>query len=71
MSYPAYPIGIDWSPEDGLFVAEVADLPGCLAHGDSRSEAFDSARKAIELYVDDLRESGGKVPEPRATRQSA
>jgi predicted RNase H-like HicB family nuclease len=32
-----YRIRINWSEEDHLFVAEVPDLPGCMAHGDSHA----------------------------------
>jgi predicted RNase H-like HicB family nuclease len=33
--------------EDGVFVAEVPSLPGCLSQGVSRSEAMENIREAI------------------------
>ena len=31
-----YEIIIYWSNEDGVFVAEAPELPGCAAHGDTQ-----------------------------------
>jgi mRNA-degrading endonuclease toxin of MazEF toxin-antitoxin module len=35
---PKYQIIIYWSEEDGVFVAEVPELPGCAAHGQTTDE---------------------------------
>ena len=60
-----YHILVSWSQDDQLYVAQVPDLPGCIAHGDSKEDAVRAAREAIELYIDDLTESGEPIPEPR------
>lgn len=60
-----YQILVAWSPEDGVFVVQVPDLPGCTAHGESEKEALESARDAVELYLDVLSERGDPIPEPR------
>ena len=60
-----YQILVTWSPEDESFLAQVPDLPGCMAHGDTEVEVLDSARDAIKLYLDVLSEEGESVPEPR------
>ena len=54
-----------WSEDDLLYVAQVPDLSGCMAHGDTEVEAVRSARQAIELYIDDLTECGEPLPEPK------
>ena len=56
---------LSWSDDDQLYVAQVPDLPGCMAHGDSEVEAVRSARPAIELYINDLTEFGEPLPEPK------
>ena len=61
----SYQILVAWSPEDELFVAQVPDLPGCMAHGETKNEALVKARDAIQLYLDVLSESGDAIPEPR------
>ena len=60
-----YQILVAWSPEDDSYVAQVPDLPGCMAHGDTKPEALEEAREAIRLYLDVLAASGGVIPEPR------
>ncbi|HVP48973.1 MAG TPA: type II toxin-antitoxin system HicB family antitoxin [Bryobacteraceae bacterium] len=65
---PNYEIIIYWSGEDNTFVAEVPELPGCLAHGDSHESALASAKEAVRLWVDTARELGKEVPEPKGRR---
>lgn len=47
---------------DGGYVASVPALPGCVSQGDTRAEALQNIREAIELYVEDCREAGDPVP---------
>jgi predicted RNase H-like HicB family nuclease len=47
---------------DGGFVVSVPALPGCVSQGDTREEALANVREAIELYIEDCRESGDPVP---------
>lgn len=63
-----YEIILYWSDEDALFIAEVPELPGCMAHGDSRERALAEAHQAIELWVETAREMGREVPEPKGHR---
>ncbi|MCY3730456.1 MAG: type II toxin-antitoxin system HicB family antitoxin [Rhodospirillaceae bacterium] len=48
--------------EDGVFVAEVLSLPGCVSQGASRDEALTNIREAISLYIESLEERGEPVP---------
>ena len=43
---------------DGGYVAFVPALPGCISQGDSRKEALDNVREAIEVYVEDCVANG-------------
>jgi predicted RNase H-like HicB family nuclease len=63
-----YEIIIYWSSEDELFIAEVPELPGCCAHGDTHEAALASAKEAIQLWLDTARELGRSVPEPKGRR---
>jgi predicted RNase H-like HicB family nuclease len=47
--------------------AYVPDLPGCVAAGESRDEVLALIREAIELHIDDLRQSGQRVPPPSSS----
>lgn len=50
--------------EDGVFVAEVPSLPGCISQGATREEALKNVREAIEVYVESLEEHEDPVPPP-------
>ncbi|QKK02846.1 MAG: type II toxin-antitoxin system HicB family antitoxin [Pseudomonadota bacterium] len=63
-----YEIIIFWSEEDNAFIAEVPELPGCQAHGESQGEALKNAQQAIELWLDTAREFGDPIPEPKGRR---
>ena len=63
-----YEIIICWSDEDEAFVAEIPELPGCMAHGPSYSEALDSVREAMTLWIETAMEFGDPVPEPKGRR---
>ena len=63
-----YEIIIYWSGDDNAFVAEVPELPGCVAHSDSHESALANAKQAIELWIDTAREFGRDVPEPKGRR---
>lgn len=63
-----YEIILYWSDEDGVFVAEVPELPGCMAHGDTQEAALANAKDAMQLWVDTAREFGDLVPEPKRRR---
>lgn len=48
--------------EDGVFVAQVPSLPGCITQGASRQEAVSNAQEAIEAYLESLNERGEPIP---------
>jgi antitoxin HicB len=48
--------------EDGIFVATVPSLPGCVSQGPSQAEALQNAREAIEGYLESLRDRGDPIP---------
>jgi len=63
-----YEIIIYWSDEDSAFIAEVPELPGCMAHGDTYESALANVRTAIELWTDTAKEFGDPVPKPKGRR---
>ena len=46
--------------------AYVPDLPGCIAVGATEDEALRLVQEAISLHIEELREQGQPVPEPRS-----
>ena len=63
-----YELIVFWSAEDGAFVVDVPELPGCMAHGGTPNEAVAQAQEAIALWIDTARELGRAVPEPKGRR---
>jgi len=63
-----YEIIIYWSKEDDAFIAEVPELPGCMAHGDTPETALKNAKEATQLWIDTAKEFGDVVPEPKGER---
>ncbi|MCL4471789.1 MAG: type II toxin-antitoxin system HicB family antitoxin [Gammaproteobacteria bacterium] len=60
-----YEIILYWSEEDQVFIAEVPELPGCMAHGETQNDAFQNIQEAMSLWLDTARELGRTIPEPR------
>jgi predicted RNase H-like HicB family nuclease len=48
--------------EDGVFVAEVPALPGCISQGATRAEALTNIQEAVEAYLESLRAHGEPIP---------
>lgn len=63
-----YEIIIFWSEDDQAFLAEVPELPGCIAHGSTHEEALGNVLSAMELWVQTAKEFGDPIPEPMGRR---
>ena len=63
-----YEIIIYWSNGDGVFVAEVPELPGCVAHGNSQDAALENINQAVDLWLETAREFDDPIPEPKGER---
>ena len=63
-----YEIIIFWSDEDNSYIANVPELPGCMAHCSSHAEALANAEEAVSLWVETARELGRPIPQPRGRR---
>ncbi len=63
-----YEVIIYWSKEDGAYIAEVPQLAGCAAHGESQEEALRNAQEAISLWIETAKEFGDPIPEPVGRR---
>jgi antitoxin HicB len=50
--------------EDGVFVAEVPSLPGCVSQGSTRAEALSNIQEAVEGYLQSLKAHDEPIPPP-------
>ena len=60
-----YEIILYWSDDDQAFIAEVPELPGCMADGKTRQEAIENAEHIIKEWVEIALEDGEEIPEPK------
>jgi len=63
-----YEIIIYWSEEDGAFIAEAPELPGCVAHGDTHDAALANIKEAMELWIKTAKEFKDPIPKPKGRR---
>ena len=60
-----YEIIIYWSEDEDAFVAEVPELPGCMADGATYQEALANTEVIIQEWIETAREIGRAIPEPK------
>lgn len=63
-----YEIIIYWSIEDDAYIAEVPELPGCMAHGDTYESALKNVKDAIHLWIKTAKEFNDPVPMAKGHR---
>ncbi len=65
-----YEIRLWWSDEDRCYVAKVAELEGCMSHGDTPENALSAIQEAKALWLDMSRRHGDPIPEPSHRRRA-
>jgi predicted RNase H-like HicB family nuclease len=63
-----YEIIIYWSEDDNAYIAEVPELPGCMADGDSHLNALQNVEVVISEWIETAKSLGRAIPEPRDRR---
>jgi predicted RNase H-like HicB family nuclease len=62
---PCYEIILYWSEQDHAVIAEVPELPGCVADGATYQEALDNAQVVIHEWIETAKSLGRPIPAPR------
>ena len=60
-----YEIILYWSREDEAYIAEVPELPGCMADGSTMVEAVKNVERVVEEWLEIATELGRPIPEPK------
>ena len=60
-----YELIIYWSSEDDAFIAEVPELPGCMADGATYTEAVANVEIVIQEWLETVSALGRTIPEPK------
>jgi predicted RNase H-like HicB family nuclease len=56
--------------EDGVYIAECPSLPGCISQGETRQEAVENIREAMQGYLASLKNMMSRSPRPSRKRSS-
>ncbi|MDZ4861307.1 MAG: type II toxin-antitoxin system HicB family antitoxin [Candidatus Hydrogenedentes bacterium] len=65
MKVPKYELIIYWSAEDEALIAEVPELPGCMADGQTYEEVVARVQVVIDEWIATAKELGRPIPEPK------
>ena len=60
-----YEVILYWSAEDNAFIAEVPELPGCMANGATYQEALANVEQVAQEWIETARELGREIPAPK------
>lgn len=60
-----YEVIIYWSEDDGRYIAEVPELPGCMADGETRMEALNNVETIISEWLETANLEGREIPVPK------
>ena len=59
-----YSVFIQYDEVDNIFVASIPELPGCMAHGETKEKALAEIETARKLWIESARADGKEVPSP-------
>jgi predicted RNase H-like HicB family nuclease len=71
MSKYKYEVIIYWSDEDQAFIAEVPELPGCAADGETHEEVLENLEIIIDEWIETAQELGRPIPEAKGRHMFA
>ncbi|MGL6195138.1 MAG: type II toxin-antitoxin system HicB family antitoxin [Thermoguttaceae bacterium] len=66
-----YEIILYWSADDNSYIAEVPELPGCSADGETQEQALAAVSIVIHEWIETARKMGRTIPIPRGRLQFA
>ena len=61
---PLFTYRIEWSDEDKAFIVSVDELPGCMTHGKTQSEALKMGLEAVQCHLEGMAKDNDEVPLP-------
>lgn len=60
-----YEVILYWSNEDNRYIAEVPELAGCMADGETMAEALENIHTVMEEWIETAQIMGKDIPEPK------
>ena len=65
MNKHKYEIIIYWSDNDEAYIAEVPELSGCMADGQTYAEVITNVETVIDEWVETAKALGRTIPQPK------
>lgn len=62
-----YPVIVVWSEVDEAFLAGIPQLAGCVAHGETQTEAVEALVDLADQWVATAKEKGWIIPKPKCS----
>lgn len=63
-----YEVIVYWSDEDNAYLAEVPELPGCMADGETYAEVMEAVQVIMVEWIETARDLGREIPTPLGRR---
>ena len=60
-----YEVIIYWSEDDKAFLAEVPELPGCMADGTTKADALAAVERVANEWIETAKDLGRPIPKPK------
>lgn len=60
-----YEVILYWSSEDNSYIAEVPELAGCMADGETMAQALENIHTVIDEWIETAQMMGRDIPEPK------
>ena len=60
-----YEVILYWSEEDNAYVAEIPELPGCMADGPTQMDALRNAETIAKEWIETAQQMGREIPQPK------
>lgn len=60
-----YAVIIYWSSEDNSYIAEVPELAGCMADGNTMQSALENVHTVMEEWIETAKLMGREIPVPK------
>jgi predicted RNase H-like HicB family nuclease len=61
---PAYEVKMHWSTDDNAYIAEVPELPGCMADGKTQEETMYNMQIIMTEWMETAIKLGRTIPKP-------
>jgi predicted RNase H-like HicB family nuclease len=68
MANDKYEVIIYWSEDDHAFIAEVPELPGCMADGETYGKSLKNVQVIIKEWIHTAKEEGREIPRPKGRK---